>query len=157
MRSVGSLIVFRQRYVESASLERLTIAATHEIGHAVILNNPHEGAGGYNGNRDDGMWTGNDALASYREFQPYAQSVPMSGRAHWSRDFVLPNRDIMQPRWFGNSKLGPITVGAMRDYGYKINEAAVESYSSVGAYTGAPLFQCVESSDGVFSVKMLAK
>ena len=155
-RSVGSHIVFAKQYVDDATVEQLTIAATHELGHAVILNYPHERAGSYNGNTDSGLWTGNHALAAYQEFRPDAQGVPMSGRAHWSRDFVVPNRDIMQPRWFGNSKLGAITAGAMQDYGYKVYEAGVESYSSATQYSRAPLFQCVEGPDGSFMVKMLA-
>ena len=156
-RSLASHIVFAKQYVDNATVELLTIAAAHELGHAVILNFPHAEADDYSGNVNGGRWTGKHALAAYRDLRPFTQAVPMSGRTHWSRDFIVPRRDVMQPRWFGNSKIGAITAGAMRDYGYKVNDAGVESYTSATQYSRTPLFQCVESPTGGFMVKMLAE
>lgn len=159
-RSVSTTIVVDVNYVRNFPVDNIISAATHELGHAVFFNRISASTYYAGNTTPDNKWGfGRNARRAYHRLSgnEVEVSVPMNGDAHWQEGFILPHRDIMEPRWWPNSKIGPITAGAMMDYGYRINPRAIEIHggAEVGDPPQQPAFHCRQLPDGAFAMTAL--
>ncbi len=154
-RSHASMIRFSPSRMKGLRAAWRVKLAIHEIGHAIFLNYPSREFNAHGGRWDESgdAWIGLKGTAAYRASGGALANPPMKNGVHWPWNFLeatTSGGDIMESRINSHAELGAVTRGALRDFGYMI-EDRVPDYQPETPLPGDPprvLFHCEEIAGG---------
>ena len=161
-RPYASIIRWSASRADGLPEDWLVKIAMHEIGHAIFLNyqsrdfNFHGGlwAGGSDG------WSGTNGRRAYTAAGGSSFLVPMERGVHWPWKFLSSRTsggDIMETRINSHAELGAVTRGALRDFGYAVNDDVVAYQPSPPSTGDEPsvMFEC-SGRGGSFAVRVIS-
>ena len=155
-RPYAAVIRFSVSRMERLRHEWRVKLAMHEMGHAIFLNSPSRDANDHGGqwSRSDNAWIGVQGVVAYRNSGGTLANPPMENGVHWPWKFLAARTsggDVMETRVNSHAELGAVTQGALRDFGYVVQDstpAYQPAMFTLGVDPPRVLFQCEEHGDG---------